>query len=55
VAAFARLEDALMRNSVGHHQEKIRLLRLALFGEVDQLESAGTVGEKLERLQGDRR
>jgi hypothetical protein len=41
--AFARLDRALEQNTPSDNVNKIRLLRLALFGDVDRLQASGTV------------
>lgn len=41
--AFARLDEALEKNTLSDSSEKIRLMRLALFADVDALEKSGTV------------
>lgn len=41
--AFERLDAALEKNTLHDNVHKIRLLRLALFGEVDNLQASGTV------------
>ena len=42
-AAFERLDEALEENTPFDNREKIRLLRLAMFADVDELEKSGTV------------
>ena len=41
--AFERLDDALEQNTPSDNSEKIRLMRLAMFGDVDELLASGTV------------
>ena len=41
--AFDRLDAALETNTPCDNREKIRLLRMALFGDVDKLEASDTV------------
>ena len=41
--AFERLDAALSENTPLDNYEKIRLLRLAMFADVDELEASGTV------------
>lgn len=41
--AFERLDEALEKNTVSDNSHKIRLLRLAMFGDVDKLQSSGMV------------
>jgi hypothetical protein len=41
--AFQRLDEALAANTQSDNYEKIRLMRLALFADVDELEKSGTV------------
>ena len=41
--AFARLDEALAKNTQGDNSEMIRLMRLAMFADVDELERSGTV------------
>ena len=41
--AFERLDAALAENTPCNNIEKIRRLRMALFGDVDQLQASGTV------------
>jgi hypothetical protein len=39
--AFERLDGALEENVASDNFEKIRLLRLAMFGDVDRLQASG--------------
>ena len=41
--ALQRLDEALERASDGSNAEKIRLLRVAMFADVDELQKSGTV------------
>ena len=41
--AFERLDTALAENMPCNNYEKIQLLRLALFGDVDKLQASGRV------------
>jgi hypothetical protein len=41
--AFERLDNALEENAPCDNREKIRLLRLAMFADVDALEKSGKV------------
>lgn len=41
--AFARLDEALDKNTEPDNAWKIRLMRMALFGDVERLEQSGTV------------
>lgn len=41
--AFARLDAALEANTPSDNAEKIRLLRLALFADVDALQRSGNL------------
>lgn len=41
--AFERLDTALEENTPSDNYEKIRLLRLAMFADVDALQKSGTV------------
>ena len=41
--AFERLDAALEENTPFDNTEKIRLMRLALFADVDALEKSGTI------------
>jgi hypothetical protein len=41
--AFERLDEALEKNTPSNNYEKIRLMRLALFGDVEKLEQSGRV------------
>jgi len=41
--AFQRLDTALEENTPSDNREKIRLLRLAMFADVDALERSGTI------------
>ena len=37
------MDDALEQNTPSDNSEKIRLMRLAMFGDVDELLASGTV------------
>jgi hypothetical protein len=39
--AFERLDAALEKNTLSDNYEKIRLMRIALFGDVDKLQASG--------------
>jgi hypothetical protein len=41
--AFARLDAALEENTPSDNREKIRLLHLAMFGDMDELQESGTL------------
>ena len=41
--AFERLDAALAENTPGNNIEKIRRLRIAMFGDVDALEKSGKI------------
>ncbi len=41
--AFGRLDAALEENTPSDNYEKIRLLRLALFADVDKLQASGRI------------
>ena len=41
--AFQRLDEALEANTPSDNSEKIRLMRLALFGDVIKLEQSGRI------------
>jgi hypothetical protein len=41
--AFARLDEALAKNTQPDNARTIRLLRLAMFADVDALQESGTV------------
>ena len=41
--AFQRLDEALEDNTQSNNFEKIRLMRLALFGDVIKLEQSGKI------------
>jgi hypothetical protein len=41
--AFARLDAALAENTLSNNCEKIRLMRLTLFADVDRLQASGTL------------
>jgi hypothetical protein len=41
--AFARLDEALAENTQTDNYEKIRLMRLALFADVDKLQQSGRI------------
>lgn len=41
--AFDRLDEALEQNTPSDYSEKIRLMRLAMFGDVDKLQASGTL------------
>ena len=41
--AFARLDEALANNTQPDNAETIRLMRLAMFADVDALQESGTV------------
>jgi hypothetical protein len=41
--AFERLDQAVEENTPSDNSAKIRLLRLALFGDVDKLRAAGRI------------
>ena len=41
--AFERLDEALEQNTPHDNSDKIRLLRMAMFGGVDKLQASGTV------------
>jgi hypothetical protein len=39
--AFERLDEALEENTPSDNSEKIRLMRLAMFADVDRLQASG--------------
>jgi hypothetical protein len=41
--AFERLDEALEENTQSDNTEKIQMLRLAMFGDVDELQASGTL------------
>ena len=41
--AFEWPDEVLEKNTVSDNSHKIRLLRMALFGDVDKLQASGTV------------
>lgn len=41
--AFERLDAALEKNTPHDNSHKIRLLRMAMFGDVDKLQASGTL------------
>ena len=41
--AFERLDAALEKNTPWDNSEKVRLMRLALFADIDRLEASGKV------------
>ena len=41
--AFERLDEALEENTQSDNYEKIRLMRLAMFADVDKLKESGTL------------
>jgi hypothetical protein len=41
--AFECLDEALEENTPSDNREKIRLMRLAMFADVDELEKSGTI------------
>jgi len=41
--AFERLDTALAENTTHDDTSKIRLLRVAMFGDVEKLQASGTV------------
>ena len=41
--AFQRLDESLARNDGGSNAERIRLMRMAMFADVDELEKSGTI------------
>jgi hypothetical protein len=43
ITHFARLDGVLAENTLSNNCEKIRLMRLAMFADVDRLQASGTL------------